>query len=147
MGQALRGGLGKLTALARARRALRGEKGETCLECRAIGRQRFGADVCGRSGAACVREAAVREADARLVSWEAREALRLWGAIQSQWRVGMGGATGLDYVAAYRVADTIGVELDDDVLPLLQVLEAEQLETWGERAERDRAKGQKVKRG
>lgn len=81
------------------------------------------------------------------MSWAAREALRLWGAIQSQWRIGMGGATGLDYVAAYRVAETIGVEIDDEVLPLLQVLEAEQLETWGDRAERDRAKGQKVKRG
>lgn len=149
MGEALRGGLGKLTALARARRALRGEKGDTCIECRAIGRQRFGADVCGRSGAVCVREDAVRAADARLDSWEAREALRLFAAVGSQWRVGMSGATGLDYVAAYKVAETIGVEIDDDVLPLLQVLEADQIEEWQAQAERDRAKAQKgaVRRG
>lgn len=149
MGEALRGGLGKLTALARARRALRGEKGDTCLECRAIGRQRFGADVCGRSGAACVREDAVRGADARLDSWEAREALRLFSAVGSQWRAGMGGAYGLDYGALYRVAETIGVEIDEEVLGLVQVLEAEQVEAWNERSERDRARGQKgaVKRG
>ncbi len=143
MGQALRGGLGKLTALAQARRALRGEKGDSCIECRAIGRQRFGADVCGRSGAVCVREEAFLAADARLVSWEAREALRLWNVVQSQWRIGMAGATGLDYPAVYRVAETIGVEIDDDVLSLLQALEAEQIESWGEKAERDRAKSQK----
>lgn len=145
MGEAVRGGLGKLRALARARRALRGEKGDTCVECRAIGRQRFGADVCGRSGAVCVREDAVRVADARLESWEAREALRLFSAIGSQWRVGMSGGTGLDYVAAYKVAETIGVEIDEDVLSLLQVLEAEQVEAWSEQSERDRAKA--VKRG
>lgn len=115
------------------------------MECRAIGRQRYGADVCGRSGAACAREDAVREADARLVSWEAREALRLWGVVQSQWRVGMAGATGLDYVAAYRVAETIGVEMDETVLALLQELEAEQLDEFQQRSERERAKA--VKRG
>jgi hypothetical protein len=149
VGQALRGGLGKLTALAQARRALRGEKGDSCVDCRAIGRQRFGADVCGRSGAVCAREEDVRAAEARLVSWEAREALRLWGRVQSQWRIGMAGAFGLDYVAAYRVAKTIGVEIDDDVLTLLQVLEAEQVESWSERAEYGSAKGQRgiVRRG
>jgi len=61
----------------------------------------------------------------------------------------MAGATGLDYVAAYRVAETIGVEIDDEVLLLLQSLEAEQLETWSEKAERERAKAQRgpVRRG
>jgi sirohydrochlorin ferrochelatase len=92
-----------------------------------------------------VREDALLAAEANLVAWEAREALRLWAAVQSQWRVGMGGATGLDYAAVYRVAETIGVDLDDTVLPLLQTLEAEQLDDWQERAERerDRAKAQK----
>lgn len=57
----------------------------------------------------------------------------------------MAGATGLDYVAVYHVAETIGVVVDEDVLSLLQVLEGDQLEEWQERAEREKAKG--VKRG
>lgn len=55
----------------------------------------------------------------------------------------MAGATGLDYVAAYRVAETIGVQVDDAVLTFLQELEAEQLEEFQARSERERGKAGK----
>ena len=62
---------------------------------------------------------------------DAREALQLYFAARTQWRVGFSGAVGLDYVALEIVARTLGISLDT-VLPLIQVLENEQMEIWKE---------------
>jgi hypothetical protein len=68
---------------------------------------------------------------------EAEPVLRAWLAVQTQWRVGMAGPTGLDYAgveAALRLRD------EDDragVFAGLQVCEAAMLEALRERRERE----------
>lgn len=44
----------------------------------------------------------------------------------------MGGRAGLDYASVWAVAHTIGVELDDYALGLLQIVEAERIKAWAE---------------
>jgi hypothetical protein len=41
----------------------------------------------------------------------------------TQWRVGMAGATGLDYPAMYLVADSLGIEVTRANLNKVQALE------------------------
>jgi hypothetical protein len=64
--------------------------------------------------------------------------VQAWGAwceLQSQWRVGFGGATGLDYAAALahlRVAHGLrGADLRD-VWEGIRAAERAQLEVWSE---------------
>jgi hypothetical protein len=104
------------------------------VECRLAGKQKWGLEgACFESGTlVCKREAALAEATARLSSTEARDALAVFDASGSQWRVGMGGATGLDYNAAWLVAGALGIEIDSTVLRFIQVLEQEFLVTMDE---------------
>ncbi len=62
---------------------------------------------------------------------ECRDAWRLWQAAQTQWRVGMAGATGLDYVAVESLARTLRIDWSSPrVLRLIQHLEAHTLARW-----------------
>lgn len=51
----------------------------------------------------------------------------LWAAVQTQWRVGMAGAIGLDYPAVWLVAGTMGVEMHEANLGRIRALEREAL--------------------
>ena len=96
----------------------------------------------------CAREAAVREAEERLRDRDARDVLRVWDASQSQWRVGAGGPTGLDYVAVWRVvAPALGVGLSEEGLRLLQALEADQLNEWADAADKRRQEAASARPG
>lgn len=48
-------------------------------------------------------------------------------ACQTQWRVGMNGATGLDYGGVQAVMQMRGIEDTNDCLDRIQVMEFEQL--------------------
>ncbi|WP_211230895.1 DUF1799 domain-containing protein [Chitinilyticum aquatile] len=63
-------------------------------------------------------------------------ALQVFLAMQTQWRVGMAGATGLDYTALPAVFELTGVKKRDrpDTFERLRVLEIETLRVWGEQA-------------
>lgn len=54
-------------------------------------------------------------------------AWELWAAVQTQWRVGMGGPIGLDYPAVWLVAETMGVEMHSANLGRIRALEREAL--------------------
>ena len=56
----------------------------------------------------------------------------LWGAVQSQWRVGFNGPTGLDYLAVKLVADTLNMEWDETLVKHLQALEGATLKKISE---------------
>lgn len=64
-------------------------------------------------------------------------AYNLFQTLHTQWRVGMGGATGLDFLVAYRRMDRMGLspdeydQLDED----LQIMEAAALQVMHEQAE------------
>lgn len=64
----------------------------------------------------------------------AQEAWLLWTRLQSQWRVGMSGATGLDYAAIRPAAEFLLLPLEDmpALFDVLQELEGHQIKTWGE---------------
>lgn len=51
----------------------------------------------------------------------------LWQAAATQWRTGPCGAIGLDYLAAFKVAKIIGVEMHPANLGRLQALERAEL--------------------
>lgn len=63
-----------------------------------------------------------------------------WQNVQTQWRVGMGGATGLDYagVRAYLDEADLGAERRG-VFVGIQACERATLDVWAEQRERDRA--------
>ncbi len=73
---------------------------------------------------------------------ENREALELWFGVQTQWRVGMAGATGLDYagIAAYMGMLCVNSPARRArLLQDLQVMERATLNEWHRmQAERDR---------
>lgn len=80
--------------------------------------------------------------DPRFCLWsENREALHFWLGVQTQWRVGMGGATGLDYagVEAYlRMRSVRAPARRARLLLELQLMERATLEEWQRmQAERD----------
>lgn len=58
----------------------------------------------------------------------------LFHSLSTQWRVGMGGATGLDYAAIPPVAKMLGIKKKElsSMFPDLQVMENEALVTMGE---------------
>ena len=62
--------------------------------------------------------------------------LQLFIAMGTQWRVGMGGATGLDYAALQVVAKAMGVKLKRSVLDGIRVMENEALRVMS--AQRDK---------
>lgn len=57
-----------------------------------------------------------------------------WQGIQTQWRTGMSGPTGLDYQGVSAFLDRQGLEPDEarEVFWLLQVCERVTLEVWSE---------------
>ena len=50
-------------------------------------------------------------------------AWRLWGRVNTQWRVGVGGVYGLDYNAVAVVAEIYGLEITPGLFEKLRVLE------------------------
>lgn len=57
-------------------------------------------------------------------------AARLMLACETQWRVGFGGAYGLDYPAVFQVAAALKIPVDAAVFRGLRALEHEQLALW-----------------
>ena len=64
--------------------------------------------------------------------------MQVYAAMQTQWRVGMGGATGLDYAGLERVfwALEIAPDAQRDVFWGLQVVERMVLQVWRSQAQR-----------
>jgi hypothetical protein len=61
--------------------------------------------------------------------------LRVFSAMATQWRVGMGGATGLDYAVLPAVFDLFRVRKTRErarVFAALRVMEGEALRVWAE---------------
>jgi hypothetical protein len=70
---------------------------------------------------------------------EHEEVLGLWFAVQTQWRVGMGGATGLDYCgveALMRVRQIGRGKARSQLMADLQIMERAALSEWAEEARR-----------
>ena len=63
-------------------------------------------------------------------------------AMQTQWRVGMAGATGLDYAALPAVMRCVGVARKDwsHVFDGLRAMEDETLAEWARRREKEKGK-------
>lgn len=66
-------------------------------------------------------------------------AVRVFLALQTQWRSGMGGPTGLDYAALPAVFGMCGIRRKKraEVFGALRILEGETLSVWAERRKRD----------
>lgn len=60
--------------------------------------------------------------------------------MQTQWRMGFGGATGLDYQALDTVARVQGIRLDRLMLEKIQALEGAQLNRWAEQRKANKGK-------
>jgi hypothetical protein len=58
--------------------------------------------------------------------------LQLFVAMGTQWRIGMGGPTGLDYSTIPIVATAMKIKLKPSVLASLRVMEGEALRVMGE---------------
>ncbi len=69
-----------------------------------------------------------------------------WVGVQTQWRVGMGGATGLDYAGVrahleeLRDAGDLPAEDRADVWRCIQAAERATLEVWSDRRKSDEAR-------
>ncbi len=57
-------------------------------------------------------------------------------ACRTQWRMGFGGATGLDYNAVFLVAGARGIEMDGPMLDKICLMEDMMLERWGKEADK-----------
>nr|WP_258197844.1 DUF1799 domain-containing protein [Pseudomonas capeferrum] len=68
---------------------------------------------------------------------DAWPALRLFEALGTQWRLGQGTPTGLDYTAVPLVASMLGIGRHDlsDIFPDLRVMEVEALAVMAESME------------
>lgn len=68
---------------------------------------------------------------------DAWPAFRLFDAMGTQWRVGPGGASGLDYTAIPAAASMLGIRRRDltDIFPDLRVMEVEALAVMAESLE------------
>lgn len=77
---------------------------------------------------------------AALAAWE------LWNLTQSQWNVGMNGATGFRYEGVEAGARLAGLEVSVRAFHLFQLLEGKRLQIWSEeRAAREEAAKRKSK--
>ena len=72
---------------------------------------------------------------------EAEPVIDLYVAVQTQWRVGMGGATGLDYAGVEAAARLRGTPLDPEAFQALQVCEHAALAAMAERRDRESKHG------
>ena len=61
-------------------------------------------------------------------------ALEVFGAMQTQWRVGMSGPTGLDYAALPAVLDLLGITERADCFAGVQIMESEALDIFRARS-------------
>lgn len=61
-------------------------------------------------------------------------AWQCWCAVQTQWRVGMAGATGLDYAAVEALLRINGIRGDQrrELFADLRIMEGATLRAWGE---------------
>jgi hypothetical protein len=75
------------------------------------------------------------EGEAAEVWPEHERAWRLFNALQTQWRVGMAGPTGLDYNVLFHKMDRMGLDPDEyeEVEADIRVMEQEALATMSER--------------
>lgn len=66
------------------------------------------------------------------------DAVRVFTACATQWRISAGHRTGLDYAALYAVIQMLGITANEDLLARIQVLEAEALKefSWQARSAR-----------
>ena len=70
-----------------------------------------------------------------MLAWNA------WQSVQTQWRTGMGGATGLDYAGVRAYLDEIDLGADRrDVFAGIQACERATLDVWSEQRERTAAR-------
>lgn len=71
-------------------------------------------------------------------------AWRCWSAVQTQWRVGMGGATGLDYagVRAWLELQDIERQEQREIFEGLRAAEGATLEVWTEQRRKDEQRKQ-----
>ena len=62
-----------------------------------------------------------------------------WQGVQTQWRVGMGGATGLDYAGVRAFLDEQDLQRDErrEVFAGIQACERATLDVWAEQRERE----------
>ena len=66
-------------------------------------------------------------------NWTALQAML---AMATQWRIGMSGATGLDYSALREVMDMLEIEGRPDTFRAVQIIERAMLAVWRETSER-----------
>ena len=96
-----------------------------CDRCRFAGEQKFGRKVCFITGDQCAKE--INQPPPVSLSPTAQQALMLWRSIQTQWVIGMDGASGLNYEGVHKVAQLGGFALDEHIFRLIQRVELERL--------------------
>lgn len=95
-------------------------------------------DTCGLTGGKCRKES---ETDpGKLSTYTFRFVMPLWTAIQSQWRMGFSGPTGLDYTAVSAVANSMKIDLDERLLKHIQALERAQLKYFSDEQKKESEK-------
>lgn len=78
------------------------------------------------------------ESDNTIEVWECNaDAFYVFESMATQWRVGMAGATGLDYAAMPVVMDMVGIKKKDrtEVFASVRIMEQEALATMAENRE------------
>jgi hypothetical protein len=108
-----------------------------CKACRFIGKQKYKEDVCGLTGNTCLKW---KQGGDFTLSPYGKEVYMLWNAVQSQWRVGFSGPTGLDYTAVKVIADTLGIDWDEQLLKHIQSLEGATLKYFAEQTKKAETK-------
>jgi len=81
------------------------------------------------------------DAGAEIWLWpENRLAWDLWLCLQTQWRVGMGGATGLDYAGVQAAMQLMGVARKEraELFALVRAMEGATLDEWARKSDRER---------
>lgn len=87
-----------------------------------------------------VRDGAVDVDEGEVYLWpENRDAWGLWLALQTQWRTGMAGATGLDYTALQATLGLMGIKkkLWPELFQLIRAMEIATLDEWGKQRKKD----------
>lgn len=51
------------------------------------------------------------------------EIMELWRYIATQWRIGLGGAVGLDYNSMFAVAGILEIQMTPEILSKIRILE------------------------
>jgi hypothetical protein len=74
---------------------------------------------------------------------EAEPVIDLYAAVQTQWRVGMAGATGLDYAGVEAAARLRGTPMDPETFSGLQVCEHAALTAMAERRDKESKHGRR----